>query len=287
MDINWYPGHMAKTKRLLAENLKISDIVIELLDARVPFSSQNPDFKNLFNNKKRVKAFNKADLADERISMEWQSYYESKGIPCIFINSRNGAGFKKLLSSIEENLEEKFARDASRGIRRRPIHAMVVGIPNVGKSTFINTLAGKAAARTGDRPGVTRDKQWIKINSKIHLLDTPGILWPKLGDRQIGLNLALTGAIKDEIMDVGELAVSLIDFLSFNYRSALRERYGISSDIISAHEILEAICLKRGFLSDGGNPDVLRAAETLLDEFRGGLLGRITLEVPPAEQNIV
>ena len=280
MNINWYPGHMAKTKRLLIENLKLVDIVIELLDARVPYSSQNPDFRQLFNNKKRVKVFNKFDLADESISIKWKKYYEMQGIPCIFINSRTGSGFKQLLNEIEIQLKDKFERDKKRGLRRRPVRAMVVGIPNVGKSTFINRLAGKSAARTGDRPGVTRDKQWIKINAKIHFLDTPGILWPKFEDRKIGQNLALTGAIKDEIMDISELASILLDFLTCNYKDNLEKRFKISAEKKTGHELLSEISIVRGHLAGEGEPDTFKTSQIILDEFRGGKIGRISLEKP-------
>lgn len=280
MNINWYPGHMAKTKRLLTENLKLVDIVIELLDARVPKSSQNPDFKGIFNNKKRIKVLNKSDLADPAVSEEWKTYFQSQGIPCIFINSKSGSGFKRLLSEIELQLKEKFERDARRGLLRRPVRAMVVGIPNVGKSTFINRLTGRSATRTGDRPGVTRDKQWIKVNKKIHLLDTPGILWPKFEDQQTGLNLALTGAIKDEIMDIQELSYKLLSFLACNYNSQLEERYEINTADRQDYEILSDIAFRRGYLKDEGQPDTFKTAQILLDEFRGNVIGRISLEKP-------
>lgn len=280
MNINWYPGHMAKTRRLLIENLKLVDIVIELLDARVPYSSQNPDFKGIFNNKKQVKVFNKYDLSDPVISSAWKSYYEKQGFPCIFINSQTGSGFKNLLREIEIQLKEKFERDTRRGLLRRPIRAMVVGIPNVGKSTFINRLTGRSSARTGDRPGVTRDKQWIKVNKKIHFLDTPGILWPKFEDQAIGLNLALSGAIKDEIMDLSEMTCSLIEFLCCNYRSNLEDRYKIQCENKASHEILDEIAVKRGYLAEGGAPDTFKTSQIILDEFRGGVIGKISLEKP-------
>lgn len=280
MNINWYPGHMAKTRRLLTENLKLVDVVIELLDARVPFSSQNPDFDTIFNNKKRVKVFNKYDLSDPEISNQWKSYFEKRGIPCIFINSKNGSGFKLLMAEIENQLIEKFERDKRRGILRRPVRAMVVGIPNVGKSTFINSLTGRAAARTGDRPGITRDKQWIKVNKNIHFLDTPGILWPKFEDQQIGLNLALSGAIKDEIMDLQGMVYKLIEYLTYNYNKNFESRYGISTEGKKPHEILDEIAVKRGFLVDKGKPDILKTSQIVLDEFRGAVIGRISLESP-------
>lgn len=280
MNINWYPGHMAKTKRLLLENLKLVDIVIELLDARVPQSSQNPDFDGIFNNKKRVKVFNKYDLSDPSISEEWKNFYTKQGIPCIFINSRTGRGFKSLMSEIETLLADKFERDKKRGILRRPVRAMVVGIPNVGKSTFINRLTGRSSARTGDRPGVTRDKQWIKVNSKIHFLDTPGILWPKFENKKTGLHLALTGAIKDEIMDITEMSYRLLEYLACNYRSNLENRYNIVCMDKPGHELLREIAYKRGFLVTSGEPDIFKTSQILLDEFRGGVIGRISMERP-------
>jgi len=280
MNINWYPGHMAKTKRLLLENLKLVDVIIELLDARVPYSSQNPDFDGIFNNKKRVKVFNKYDLSDAVVSDQWKKYYEDQGIPCIFINSRTGSGFKKLLAEIEIQLKEKFERDKKRGLLRRPIRAMVVGIPNVGKSTFINKLTGRAATRTGDRPGVTKNKQWIKVNKKIHFLDTPGILWPKFDNNKIGMHLALSGAIKDEIMDIVDMSCRLLELLACNYRTNLEDRYNITCEEKPGHVLLEEIALKRGFLITAGEADIFKAAQIVLDEFRGGVIGRISLESP-------
>lgn len=280
MNINWYPGHMAKTRRLLIDNLKLVDVVIELLDARVPYSSQNPEFDKIFNNKKRVKVFNKYDLSDPHISNQWKLFFEKQGIPCIFINSKTGSGFKILLTEIEKQLAEKFEHDRKRGIQRRPVRAMVVGIPNVGKSTFINRLTGRSSARTGDRPGVTKDKQWIKVNKNIHLLDTPGILWPKFEDKQIGLNLALSGAIKDEIMDLQGLSYKLIEFLTCNYNSNFEFRYSIATSGKKPYEILNEIALKRGFLIEMGKPDTLKASQVLLDEFRGAVIGKISLEKP-------
>lgn len=280
MNINWYPGHMAKTRRLLTENLKLVDVVIELLDARVPYSSQNPEFDAIFNNKIRVKAFNKYDLSDPEISNHWKAYFEKKEIPCIFINSKTGNGIKVLLTEIENQLKEKFERDKKRGILKRPVRAMVVGIPNVGKSTFINHLTGRSSARTGDRPGITKVKQWIKVNKNIHFLDTPGILWPKFEDQQIGLNLALSGAIKDEIMDLQGLSYKLIEYLTCNYNKIFETRYNISTKDKEPHEILDEIAEKRGFLLDKAKPDTLKASQILLDEFRGAVIGKISLERP-------
>jgi ribosome biogenesis GTPase A len=280
MNINWYPGHMAKTRRLLQENLKLVDVVIELLDARIPRSSRNPDFDKLFQNKRRIICLNKIDLADPEINDSWKEYYNSLDIACVLIDSRTGKGMKALLKTIESLMSEKFKRDAIKGLRRRPVRAMVTGIPNVGKSTFINRLTGRSATRTGDRPGVTRDKQWIKVNSRIHLLDTPGILWPKLEGENTGINLAFTGAIKDEIMDLETLASKLLEFLDCNYRQNLKDRYGIEPKDKPGHEILKAICIKRGFLLEGGRYDTLKGAQIVLDEFRESRIARVSLEKP-------
>lgn len=282
MNINWYPGHMAKTRRLLTENIKICDVIIELLDARVPQSSQNPEFNHIFNSKKRVKAFNKYDLADKKVSDMWKNYYSEQNIQCIFINSQKGTGFKKLLDVIEIELKEKFERDRKRGILRRPIRAMVVGIPNVGKSTFINKLTGRAATRTGDRPGVTKNKQWIKIDKKIHLLDTPGILWPKFENQKTALNLALTGAIKDEVIDIQELTNELLVFLSCNYREQLERRYNIVCGDKTGYELLNDIAKNRGYLKEKGVLDTFKTSQIILDEFRGSVIANVSLEKPPS-----
>lgn len=280
MNINWYPGHMAKTKKLLNENLKLVDVIIEIIDARIPISSRNPDFDKLFHSKRRIWCLNKCDLADPEISDQWEKYYKENNINCVFINSRTGQGINKLISAIENIMEDKFIKDAAKGLRRRPVRAMVTGIPNVGKSTFINRLTGRSATRTGDRPGVTRDKQWIKVNKKIHLLDTPGILWPKLGSEETGLHLAFTGAIKDEIMDLETLASKLLDYLACNYKTNLEKRYDFSVTDLTGHEILMELCKRRGFLMPAGEYDTLKASQVLLDEFRGSVIGRISLERP-------
>lgn len=280
MNINWYPGHMAKTKKILIENLKLVDVVIELMDARIPLSSRNPDFDKLFHSKRRIWCLNKSDLADPAISALWKQYFTDNNITCVFINSMSGHGFKELLVTIEAIMEDKFKRDSSRGIRRRPVRAMVTGIPNVGKSTFINKLTGRSATRTGDRPGVTRDKQWIKVNKKIHLLDTPGILWPKLGDEKTGLHLAYTGAIKDEIMDLESLTGKLLEFLSCNYKAELENRYKIEIKNQTGAMLLREICEKRGFLLPGNEFDLLKGSQAILDEFRGAVIAKVSLERP-------
>jgi ribosome biogenesis GTPase A len=283
MDIQWYPGHMAKTKRLLIENVKLVDVVIELLDARIPVSSQNPEFEWIFANKKRIKVFNKADLADERVSREWKSHYQAKGISSIFINSKTGQGFKEMYSETESMLRYKFEADAKRGINRRPVKAMVVGIPNVGKSTFINKLSGRAAAKTGDKPGITKSKQWIRLNDRMHLLDTPGILWPKFEDAVTGRNLAFTGAVKDEIMNQEELAEILLEKISVDYGKNLSDRYGITIESSSGNQLLAKIASARNYLLRQGEPDISKTSRIILDEFRGGVIGRISLERPDNE----
>jgi ribosome biogenesis GTPase A len=280
MNINWYPGHMAKTRRLLEENVKLVDIIIELLDARIPASSTNPVFDNLFNNKKRIKVMNKHDLSDPETSEKWKKHFEEKEISCIFVDSLKGRGFNKLYSEIENSLQEKFERDREKGLLRRPVRAMVVGIPNVGKSTFINVLTKKKAARTGNKPGVTKNKQWIKISPKLHLLDTPGILWPKFEDEKTGINLAVTGSIKDEITDAVELVAYLYEFLKKEYPGTIEKRYSIREEGTDTRVVLNGIASARGFLMGGGVPDIDKAAATVLDEFRKGLLGGISLEKP-------
>ena len=229
MNINWFPGHMAKTKRLLTENLKLVDLVVELLDARIPLSSKNPDIDSIVKNKPKIIVLNKSDLADERISEEWRRWYNSKGYTSIFIDSIKGKGMSQLKNKMREIMKDKIQRDKERGRLFRPIKTMIVGIPNVGKSSLINKIAGKASAVTGDRPGVTRGKQWINVNDQIQLLDTPGILWPKFEDDNVGINLAISGAIKDNILDTTELASILLERLSEEYPKNIQERYKLST----------------------------------------------------------
>lgn len=283
MNIQWFPGHMAKTRRLIAENLKLVDVIIELLDARIPFSSRNPEINTLINNKPRLIAFNKSDLADEQISRQWVQWYADQGIKCILINSINGKGLNEVKARARELMSEKIERDKAKGKLFTPVRTMVVGIPNVGKSSFINKIVGKATAVTGDRPGVTRGKQWIRINSEIELLDTPGILWPKFEDQEVGMNLAFTGAIKDDIMDTGEVAMELLSRLSKSYPAELCARFKLDSKIlpdIEPLELLETVGKKRGCIISKGQIDYSRISAIVLDEFRGGKIGRITLEKP-------
>lgn len=280
MNIQWFPGHMAKTRRLVTENLKLIDVVIELLDARIPRSSKNPEIDELVKQKPRVVALNKSDLADEAISRAWEKWYRSNGYDCIFIDSIKGKGLNELKGKLREIMKEKIEREKQKGRLFRPIRTMVVGVPNVGKSSFINRIAGKAAAVTGDKPGVTRGKQWIRINEEIELLDTPGILWPKFDDQQVGLNLAFTGAIKDEIIDTIEVAAALMEHLSTNYPQNLKERYKLDSLDMGGLDLLKSAGKKRGCIVSGGEIDFNRIAAIVLDEFRGGKIGRISLEKP-------
>lgn len=279
MYFQWYPGHMTKAKRMMQENIKLIDLIIELVDARAPVSSRNPDIDELGKNKARMIILNKADLAEERWNDMWADYFHQKGYEVVKMNSRNSGKMKSVHGGIQEACKEKIERDRKRGILNRPVRAMVVGIPNVGKSTFINSLAGKACAKTGNKPGVTKGKQWIRLNKQVELLDTPGILWPKFEDQEVGLRLALIGAIKDEILQTEELAVELIRFLSENYPGVLEEKYEIdgSEDV---YRLLEQVAESRNCLVRGNQYDTEKAALLLLDDFRNGKLGRLTLEYP-------
>ena len=284
MNVQWYPGHMTKAKRPMQEDLKLIDLIIELVDARVPLSSRNPDIDQLGQNKSRLILLNKADLADERQNEAWKEYFQSKGFHVVKVDSRNGAGMKTIQNVIQEACKEKIERDRRRGIKNRPIRAMVAGIPNVGKSTFINTFAGKACAKTGNRPGVTKGKQWIRLNKNVELLDTPGILWPKFEDQEVGIRLAFVGSIKDDILNMEELALKLIDYLKERYTGLLEKRYGIS-EAGNAVEILGDIAKARGCLKKGEELDYTKASGLLFDDFRGGKIGRITLEWAEQEKN--
>ena len=284
MNVQWYPGHMTKAKRQMQEDLKLIDLIIELVDAREPLSSRNPDIDQLGQNKSRLILLNKADLADERQNEAWKEYFQSKGFHVVKVDSRNGAGMKTIQNVIQEACKEKIERDRRRGIKNRPIRAMVAGIPNVGKSTFINTFAGKACAKTGNRPGVTKGKQWIRLNKNVELLDTPGILWPKFEDQEVGIRLAFVGSIKDDILNMEELALKLIDYLKERYTGLLEKRYGISEEG-NAVEILGEIAKERGCLKKGEELDYTKASGLLFDDFRSGKIGRITLEWAEQEKN--
>ncbi len=280
MQLQWYPGHMTKAKRQMQEDIKLIDVVIELLDARIPMSSRNPDIDELGRNKSRLILMNKSDLSDERKNREWAEYFREKGYFTVALDARKKTGMKGVTEVVMEACREKIERDRKRGIKNRPVRAMVVGIPNVGKSTFINSYAGKACTKTGNRPGVTKGKQWIRLNRNIELLDTPGILWPRFEDQKVAQNLALTGAVRDEILQVNELALLLIQFLLEEYPGVLAQRYETEEEAVSAAELLGRIAEKRGCISKGNELDYDRAAALLLDDFRGGRLGRISLERP-------
>ena len=279
MHFQWYPGHMTKAKRMMQEDMKLVDVVIELVDARIPFSSKNPDIDEMAKNKSRVILLNKYDLADEKHTDNWKTYFESLGYFVTLVNSKNRNGVRKVNDVVQHACKEKIERDRKRGILNRPLRAMVVGIPNVGKSTFINSIAGKAATKTGNKPGVTKGKQWIKINKNIELLDTPGILWPKFEDQAVGLRLAFIGSIREEILNIYELSIELISFLLNNYKGCLAGRYGIVEGD-SAIETLSRIAEKRACRIKGGELDLNKAAGFVMDDFRNGRLGNITLEFP-------
>lgn len=282
MNIQWYPGHMTKAVRMMQEDIKLIDIVIELVDARVPLSSKNPDIDELAKNKFRLILLNKSDLADERLTQQWEQYYQQQGYAVQKINARSGAGMKSLTTIIRETCKEKLERDRRRGILNRPLRAMIVGIPNVGKSTFINSYAGKACTKTGNKPGVTKGKQWIRLNKNVELLDTPGILWPKFEDPQVGIRLAIIGSIKDDILNVRELSMEFIQYLCQHYPGVLKEVYQ-ADEQQEAYAILEQIARNRQCKLKGDLPDYDKAAALLLENYRNGKLGRITLEEP--EQN--
>lgn len=284
--LQWYPGHMAKTRRLIEDNLKMIDVVVEILDARVPFSGRNPNFDDIIKNKPRLLVMNKADLADPEKTNMWISWYASRGIKVIPISCTTGQGINKVLYEARETVRDKIERDAEKG-RTRTLKLMMVGIPNVGKSSLINRLIGRAGTKTGDRPGVTRGKQWLRIKGDAELLDTPGILPPKFEDQESAMRLAYTGAIKDEIINRELLAYSLCEYLRDEYCDAIMERYKLKDDIsgLKGYEILELIGRRRGFVISGGEVDMERAANMILDELRGCKIGRITLEVPSDLEN--
>lgn len=280
-DYQWYPGHMTKAKRMMQEDIKLVDLVIELVDARVPLSSRNPDIDTLGKNKSRIILFNKSDLADPVKNKIWMDYFRQKGLYAIEMNSKSGSGTKAIQGIVQEACKEKIERDRKRGIINRPVRAMVVGIPNVGKSTFINSFAGKSCTKTGNKPGVTKGKQWIRLNKSIELLDTPGILWPKFEDQTVGLHLAMIGSMNDELLHLDEIACTLIDFLRDEYAGLLEERYHIElSDQQNAYEIIQSICIARSYFLKGERLDSMKASSAVVEDFRNGRIGRITLECP-------
>lgn len=282
MQIQWYPGHMTKAKRAMKEDIKLIDLVIELVDARVPLGSRNPDIDELAKGKGRIVLLNKADLADDGCTERWIAWFKEQGIHALRINARSGMGMKQIQPLVQEACKEKIERDRRRGIKNRPVRTMVVGIPNVGKSTFINSFAGKACAKTGNKPGVTKGNQWIRLNKTLELLDTPGILWPKFEDQRVGLLLAFIGSINDEILNKDELALELLKLLQKHYPDVLKDRYKI--DESSDENLLIQVAKVRGCLAKGGEPDYSRAAALVIDDYRSGKLGRITLEFPPVKK---
>ncbi len=281
MNIQWYPGHMAKTKRMMQENISLVDIVIELLDARIPYSSKNPDIDNIAKNKYRIIVLNKVDLADNNITQQWKKFFEEKGFVVVLANSALGNGLNDITVAAKELMKEKVERLKKKGRIFVPTRAMIVGIPNVGKSTLINNYVKKSIAKASDKPGVTRNKQWVKVKKDFELLDTPGILWPKFEDEQVGINLAITGAISDNIMDINSISLKLIEFLLDKNLESLEKRYKIKVDSNAQPlEILNNIGITRGFKLKGNKVDLERTAIILIDEFRAAKLGKITLESP-------
>ena len=290
MYIQWYPGHMTKTRRMIAENLKYVDLVAEIVDARIPISSRNPDIDELVGGKPRLILLNRADQADPEMTMRWKRWFASRGFSVLETDAREGKGVSQFPAAVREALREQIQRWREKGQVGRPVRVMIVGIPNVGKSTFINKVAKRKSAKAGDRPGVTRGKQWVNVDAGMDLLDTPGILWPKFEDQSIGLNLAFTGAVKDEIMDVETLACHFMECMARRYPQVLEERYKIVApprpeglqpgDVTYGYDLLLQAARKRGFLISGGELDTERMAKILLDEYRGGKLGRFTLESP-------
>lgn len=283
VDIQWFPGHMAKTRRLMKANLPLVDVVVEITDARVPASSRNPEMKNLVGGKPRVVVLNKCDMADEALTAEWIEYYRANGVKAIAMDCRSGKGLNRLVPTVKEVMKKELEKRAAKGMEGKPIRMMIVGIPNVGKSSFINRVAGGKHAKVEDRPGVTRGKQWVTLEKGIDLLDMPGVLWPKFDDKTVGEHLAFTGAIKDDILDTELLAMRLADLLNREYHSLLCERYKLTDEEtaeIEPYDLLSLIGAKRGMKVSGGDVNTERAAAMLLDEFRGGKIGRITLEMP-------
>lgn len=280
MNYQWYPGHMTKAKRQMQEDIKLIDLIIEIVDARIPIASRNPDIDELGKNKSRIVLLNKSDLADSEINKQWINYFEKKNIHCLEINSKTGMGLKKIQALVNEACKEKIERDRKRGIINRPVRAMVVGIPNVGKSTFINSYAGRACAKTGNKPGVTKGKQWIKLSKGLELLDTPGILWPKFEDQEIGMKLAFIGSINDEILIPEELACDFIGYMDKIYPDTIYKGYQIEEKADKQYELLQKIALKRGCMLKAGETDLVKASKILMDDFRNGKLGRISLEKP-------
>lgn len=290
-NINWYPGHMAKTKRQIIEDLKLVDVVVEILDARIPISSQNPDIQPYLKSKNKIIVLNKSDLADDQTTKAWVKYFESKGITAVVTDSNSGKGIRDVIKKMQEEVKETQEKYAQKGRIGKNIRALILGIPNVGKSSFINRISKKTSAQVGNKPGVTRQKQWIRVEEGIELMDTPGVLWPKFGNEEVAMNLAYTGTIKDDILEKTEIAYSLLKYLVNNYKANLSERYKLETSIDEIMnsdeyqdendkyiEIFELIGRKRGAIVSGGRVDYEKVSTIILDEFRSGKLGKITLE---------
>lgn len=284
INIQWFPGHMTKAERMIEENMKLVDGVCEIIDARIPIASRNPDIDRLANGKPRLIVLNRADQADPEMTKRWKLWFKEQGLFVLETDSKSGKGVNQFPGAVRAALKTKMEQYAAKGQGSRPLRIMVLGIPNVGKSTFINKVAKRKAAIAGDRPGVTRGKQWIKIDDSLELLDTPGILWPKFEDENVGQVLALTGAVKDDILDRETLAANFLVRLRDQYPTVIEQRYKFTPDQeASGYALLETAARKRGFLISGGELDTERMAAILLDEYRGGKLGRLTLETPPEE----
>ena len=289
-NINWFPGHMAKTKRQISEDLKLVDVIVEILDARIPISSQNPEIKTMTQNKKKIIVLNKCDLSDEKENSKWLEYFIKQGNRAVLVNSSTGQGINQVIKQIQLIMEEETKKFLEKGRKGRKTRVMVVGIPNVGKSSFINRIAKKNSAEVGNRPGITKQKQWIRINNEIELMDTPGVLWPKFENEEVALNLAFTGTIKDDVLDITEIAYNLTKYLLTNYQSNLIERYSLNKELINEilsrdldeneniYEIMQVIGKKRGAIISGGNVDDEKTSRIILDDFRSGKLGKITLD---------
>lgn len=286
MNINWYPGHMKKTKESIQKSLSMVDIVFELLDARIPYSSRNPVIDSIVGDKPRIIILNKSDLSSSKGNKIWQEYFLGRGLATVLIEALSGKGIDKLINLSYELTDKKRKSYEKRGVINRPTRAMILGIPNVGKSTLINSLSGRKGAKTGNRPGITKSNQWIKTKGRLELLDTPGILWPKFEDQEVGLNLAFTGAIKDEILDIETLALRLIDRLVKYFPDLIENRYGVEISNKSSLDIMVDIAKKRGSIVRGGEVDYTKISNIILDEFRKGIIGHITLEFPKDEERI-
>lgn len=285
--IQWFPGHMAKTRRLMQENLKMVDLVVEITDARIPQSSRNPEIDKLIENKPSIVLLNKCDAADEATTKKWCKYYEEADIPALPTDCKSGKGLKVFIPLVKEVLKEQIQKREAKGIGGKPLRIMIVGIPNVGKSSFINRMANAKKTKVADRPGVTRGKQWVKLENSVELLDMPGVLWPKFEDPQVGKNLAFTGAVKDDVIDIELLAMLFLQLMKNEYKPALLERYTITQqelEEIDDYGLLELVGRKRGMVISGGEIDTLRAAIMVIDEFRSGKLGHLSLEKPPSKK---